>query len=502
MYNRAEGVCFLGRAGGVGTRRERVVPVVVQRTSDGLRRDSDNVDMRAALRWGLPVSMLVAASLSVLSYTLSPAAEHLENSLYLAFFAAAFAGFLSARLITRWGLRASRVLCFVDALVLECAFAFFVLGYPLTQPPSLFTEAGVVMVAYSAASLLMLWLPYRPSNSVRAEMLGYALALFCGFLIRVLQSMLPPLVLGFAFPLAAAIPLFVVQKRCFLLERSSEVESPTWTIGDAVPLGALVVLAGFGMGLLGHGTYNADYSAGLLAVLIIAASFSQRHEALFVVSTIAPVLMVGGLCLWLLSAGAPFALYLAGCGLLTLYLLCRVRGGVSQICAVLCIATVLCIVGIVLRQVLAAVAPALLAVALIAALVVVEAVWRVCGAGSLPATASSAQGSFGAQVSPLQPLRHDEDGPTGAAEAEHALAPYRLSTREAEVASFLLENRSVGYICASLGLSQSTVKTHIRHIYEKANVHSKDELQLLAKRYEEERHPGKTIPEDNFILKI
>lgn len=479
-------------------RAKGLVSIMVQGASDDLRHDGDGVDMRAVLRWGLPVSMLVAASLSVLSYTLSPAAEPYEAGLYLAFFAAAFVGFLSARLVENLGCRASQILCIFDALVMECAFAFFVLGYPLTRPPSLFTEAGVVMIAYSAASLLMLWLPYRPADSVRAEMLGYALALFCGFLVRVIQSMLPPLVLGFAFPLAAAIPLLVARKRRLPVEELAGRANLGWTLGDAAPLGALVVLAGFGMGLLGHGTYNADYSAGLLAVLIIAASFSRRREALFVVSAIAPVLMVGGLCLWMTSSGTPFALYLAGCGLLTLFVLCRVRGGVAQKCAVLCSATALCIAGIGVRLILAALAPELLAVALVAALVAVQAVWLVCGSGPVASAPSADRGALGAQALPEQ---RGGGGPTGTAEAPSALGAYHLSAREAEVAVFLLENRSVGYICATLGLSQSTVKTHIRHIYEKAGVHSKDELQLLAQR-EEGPHPEKPMVEDNFTLKI
>ena len=44
----------------------------------------------------------------------------------------------------------------------------------------------------------------------------------------------------------------------------------------------------------------------------------------------------------------------------------------------------------------------------------------------------------------------------------------------------LCENRSVPYICERLGLATSTAKTHASRIYEKAGVHSRDALQLLA----------------------
>ncbi len=60
-----------------------------------------------------------------------------------------------------------------------------------------------------------------------------------------------------------------------------------------------------------------------------------------------------------------------------------------------------------------------------------------------------------------------------------------LSARELEVARLVCANRGVTYIGAKLGLSKSTTKTHIQHIYAKANVHSRDELQLLAERCRE-----------------
>ena len=137
----------------------------MERTSDELRRGADAaVDPYSVFSWALPVSPLVASSLSVLSYTLSPAVGPYEGGFYLAFFSAALAGFLSAMLASRASRAVSKVLCVIDALVLECAFVFFMLGWPTTQPPSGFTWAGVVMTGFSAASMLMLWLPYRPSS--------------------------------------------------------------------------------------------------------------------------------------------------------------------------------------------------------------------------------------------------------------------------------------------------------------------------------------------------
>ena len=56
-----------------------------------------------------------------------------------------------------------------------------------------------------------------------------------------------------------------------------------------------------------------------------------------------------------------------------------------------------------------------------------------------------------------------------------------LSPREVQVAELLCESRSVSYISQVLGMAPSTTKTHVRHIYEKAGVHSRSDLQLLAR---------------------
>lgn len=53
---------------------------------------------------------------------------------------------------------------------------------------------------------------------------------------------------------------------------------------------------------------------------------------------------------------------------------------------------------------------------------------------------------------------------------------YGLSEREVEILLLLLEKRSAPYIADQLFISGNTVKTHIRRIYEKTNVHSREEL--------------------------
>ena len=53
---------------------------------------------------------------------------------------------------------------------------------------------------------------------------------------------------------------------------------------------------------------------------------------------------------------------------------------------------------------------------------------------------------------------------------------FKLSPREAEVFGFLAKGRSVPYMRDVLVISKSTIETHIKHIYAKCNVHSKQEL--------------------------
>lgn len=55
-------------------------------------------------------------------------------------------------------------------------------------------------------------------------------------------------------------------------------------------------------------------------------------------------------------------------------------------------------------------------------------------------------------------------------------AQYNLSPREQEILDYLLRGRSLRSIATETYLSYNTVKTHVSHIYRKANVHTRDEL--------------------------
>lgn len=53
---------------------------------------------------------------------------------------------------------------------------------------------------------------------------------------------------------------------------------------------------------------------------------------------------------------------------------------------------------------------------------------------------------------------------------------YRLSRREAEVFFYLARGRSPVFIAETLGISENTVRTHVRRIHEKTGVHSREEI--------------------------
>ncbi len=65
-------------------------------------------------------------------------------------------------------------------------------------------------------------------------------------------------------------------------------------------------------------------------------------------------------------------------------------------------------------------------------------------------------------------------------------AAYGLSKRESEVLVLFAKGRSAPFIAEAFSVSKGTVKTHIRHIYEKLDVHSKQELLDLIEKQREE----------------
>ena len=58
----------------------------------------------------------------------------------------------------------------------------------------------------------------------------------------------------------------------------------------------------------------------------------------------------------------------------------------------------------------------------------------------------------------------------------HVAEDYGLSAREGEVLVLLVKGDTRQNMCKTLQLSEGTVKTHLTHIYDKLNIHSRTEL--------------------------
>ncbi len=100
---------------------------------------------------------------------------------------------------------------------------------------------------------------------------------------------------------------------------------------------------------------------------------------------------------------------------------------------------------------------------------------------SAAGVASAASGAF--LVPPAPELVPALPGPAAPEAADPIVAGvarvaerYRLSAREAQVCEYLARGRSQTYIRDALLLSKNTVATHVRRIYTKLDVHSKQEL--------------------------
>ena len=74
---------------------------------------------------------------------------------------------------------------------------------------------------------------------------------------------------------------------------------------------------------------------------------------------------------------------------------------------------------------------------------------------------------------PVDDASHDEI----ASKCQELGTRYGLSGREMEIAQYIAKGYSKPYIAEALYISDSTVRTHTKRLYEKLDVHSRQELQ-------------------------
>ena len=73
---------------------------------------------------------------------------------------------------------------------------------------------------------------------------------------------------------------------------------------------------------------------------------------------------------------------------------------------------------------------------------------------------------------------------------------YRLSLREEEILTLLAQRKRNTAIASELFISEQTVKTHIRNLYKKLDVHSRDELFDLVENIDAKRAITSSVDED------
>ena len=481
--------------------------------------------LERGVAWGLPASPLFMAMLMALVFTPSSRPAHEANTLYLVCMAGALVGcmacFFARHLEGRLGLR--RAYCIWAGVVLE--LSWFVLTFGNDRDSMALTAWGTFLVGVSTAVLLVLWLGVDQTASVACEIVKYVVALASAFVMYSLFGIAPGLSwISFLFSPGTCIPLFLRLKARTGTDVGSaaapsvlpgHLVSPLHHQGAALPMrmrmrllpallsSALLVAFGAGLAMLGYGGQQSEYGAGLTAlVLALALAPAGRIDVTSLVGQLATPLVVVALCYAsLYGTGTPFALLLAGCGAFFVWAITTSRrlddgslgrSDTRQTSALLGWMTLCAACGLGVESLLAFVAGVdsrLQAIALVGIIVAVDLAWRTVvmrvGVAAVHGGLAEGDGVPGAAAA---------GAPGGRAptfEAANALGEaFGLSAREAQVAAMLCDNRSSRYICVTLDLAPSTVKTHVRHIYEKTGAHSRGDLQLAAARLSRDAKPA------------
>jgi len=99
--------------------------------------------------------------------------------------------------------------------------------------------------------------------------------------------------------------------------------------------------------------------------------------------------------------------------------------------------------------------------------------------------------SFEATVQGVEPIREVQAAPVEPGvevdpigrQCARVSAAFGLTEREADVMALLAHSRNVPFITDELVISRNTIKTHIKHIYQKLDVHSQQELIDMVETY-------------------
>lgn len=474
--------------------------------------------LESAVKWGIPASPLFLAVLMLIAH--APYASPIVDPalFYLACMVGALCGFAGCLPVRSWDRATLIGTCWFAGILLEASWFVLLGGEKSGSAPVLL--AGSVLAGAGTAWLLVLWLWVDQTNSLTCEVAKIACVFCVAFALYSLFSVVPHGgAISYLFPVATCLPLTV-----FL--RAETVEAPDGTrrapegrrgqVGTATPplaaggqvaaarsargnrpsLGRTLVtgllLASFGAGFsaLGFGGERVEQGAGLLALLLVVCLIITpgRIDLLRIAAT---PLVAFSLCYDALAGhGNAFAFFLSGCGSFVIWLFLQHRFGWERprITTPREIALRLLFIGLSAGAGMALGQLALSALdadgterlfALVAVVILTDLAWRVVQIVGLPATARPlAEGGAAGDVV----TEETQAAPAPSARIAAFEDAWGLSPREAQVAELLCQSRSVSYISQELGMAASTTKTHVRHVYEKAGVHSRSELQLLVER--------------------
>lgn len=437
--------------------------------------------------WGLPASPLFMAILMMLAHApyASPIAE--PTMFYLACMAGAFVAFVACAVLPIWRRPLPLSLCWLAGILLEVGWLVLLAGEKIVSAPVLL--AGSFLTGLSTACLLVLWLCVGQTDSVKCEVAKLAASFTVAFMVYSLFSLIPHAgTISYLFPVATCIPLAVrLRKDDLGGEGAPLAPRSLFTTGSQLAAASIFLVGvGAGFAVLGFGGAQVELGVGLTALVLVAAFIapSIKDRISPTLGRIATPLMVIALCLAVLlnDTGNPFAFYLTGCAALVAWLFLRFRYDGAELAirppramaAFLGWVTLCAGVGIGVERI---------ALGLMGE-------WGVRGSMApvvlviFIATADFLLKTALAAPVPVKP-RQQAEALSVPIDTTRLAESFALSPREAQVAALLCQNRSVSYICATLGLATSTAKTHIRHVYEKTDVHSRSELQILAERLDQ-----------------
>lgn len=453
------------------------------------------------LHWSLPASPLFLAILMLLAHAPYAAPIVSPSSFYLACMLGALFALMTLPL-RPWGRRARRTWCVGGGVALEAAW--IVLLVAEQQRSAELLLLGSALAGCSSACLLVLWLWVDQASEAAGEVTKLAGAFGIAYLTYTFFSVVPHAgVVSYLFPLLTCPPLFVdlgTEPPSNPEEKSSSsrVHPPA---PQTIAVTLTLALFGAGFSALGFGGPQVEQGAGLLAILLFCCLLPFGGN-MHILRIAAVPLVVFSLCLGALAGvGNAFAFFLAGCGSLVIWLFLMFRFGYGgpRSASIRSITLRLLHIGasagtgmMLGNAVFGAlpIADANRAFVLVAAIVVADFFWQ---ASSLTCKSAARQAAMqqseagaalsGGMANAQNPTPSD-DAQLGfdSEEVERIATTLGLSPREAQVASLLCQSKSVGYISKKLGVANSTTKTHVRHVYEKANVHSRDELQLELER--------------------